>query len=304
MWHWQFIMVSAILTAAPIFLPRFGLASMWRKHPECPVDHLISSYAQGMTFPTFVIATGSALIAWLLTEIILGLILSPLFATALWWLAYLVVRLVEWTLFVAVEEYWKITFAISAKARRQHRVGDTDTLAHTLGSLAGGIGYATAQGIAIVILLCAGLDDASSAGGKTITPEETGLLVWLGLLLALMNIPLHSITSYLEGLDVTAGDKTMFEMLKLPVAIRSVFIFQFFFNSAVWWGALHDLSAGFAICMMWIFIVLSIGGIYYGVYRILKTKGVDLFAANAVDAVFGYAALSDGQELVTTAVVI
>ena len=91
------------------------------------------------------------------------------------WISFL--EIMRWTVFVGMEEMWKLLFLRYSKLRRQHRVGG-NTRAHAVSGAAMSLGYATSQSMLLMIIVTAVFQAPSSGGGEAITGDEFG---WMTL---------------------------------------------------------------------------------------------------------------------------
>ena len=182
-WHWEFMFVTLLL-----FMPSARLATWWRANRHvCPLDHVLSSYAQGFVGLT-ICAMGPGLIAFFIVTIFPIPFINLIAGFAAW---------------AFVEEIMCVLFTRLSKRLRKHRVGaaGTATKAWAIFSTASSVGFATAQIILGMILVFA-IDDAD---GK-ISGGEFGWLFMMALIFAFFWMPLRIICSYLVGLELTLAD--------------------------------------------------------------------------------------------------
>ena len=263
----------------------------------------------------------------------------PQYTTDMYWFGFFLLYSLSWTAFVVIEEHGKLHLArqhaksvraqmaaaVSANNNGESIVPATtsaplDEVAHTMSAVFTGVGYAIAQSITVVLIVCSVHDNKSSRGGKDIVPAEFGELVLTALLFALCNVPLHATTSYCYGqavADETDPVKATAEAFKFAMLLRVGFFVQGTCRDAsrapsppltaptqtppppgftwmlIWLVPLagSDPDAGFA--MMIICQILTIGGIFYYVARKLGAMGVDLHEAGVLADAFSYAAMAD-----------
>ena len=91
------------------------------------------------------------------------------------WISFL--EIMRWTVFVGMEEMWKLLFLRYSKLRRQHRVGG-NTRAHAVSGAAMSLGYATSQSMLLMIFVTLFFQAPQSGGGEAITGDEFG---WMTL---------------------------------------------------------------------------------------------------------------------------
>jgi len=211
-WHWQLLLVCALL-----FAPTLGqLIRWWRLHPEyCPLDHVLSSFLYGL-FALGVCAMGTALLASTLFVILISPIFIPFWlgGTALIRIGQSLEVAMRWAVFCLVEELWLLSTLRRAKQRRQHRVGGTGSArghrAYVLYSSASAVGYSTAQCLALACLVTAIMEGHTAFETKQeqsnqkheITIHETYWLLGLALLFAWFWLPLRLAASHLNVLEL------------------------------------------------------------------------------------------------------
>lgn len=300
----------------------YGLARWWHDHSrDVPLDDVVNAFAQGMIWPVFIMTGGSAIAVFWVTLVLVDFILCPsypdhcLYTTDMYWFGFFLLYSLSWTAFVVIEEHGKLHLArqhaksvraqmaaaVSANNNGESIVPATtsaplDEVAHTMSAVFTGVGYAIAQSITVVLIVCSVHDNKSSRGGKDIVPAEFGELVLTALLFALCNVPLHATTSYCYGqavADETDPVKATAEAFKFAMLLRVGFFVQGFTWMLIWLVPLagSDPDAGFA--MMIICQILTIGGIFYYVARKLGAMGVDLHEAGVLADAFSYAAMAD-----------
>ena len=182
-WHWQFFIVTLLL-----FLPTARLGAWWLANRHvCPLDHVLSSYAQGFVGLT-ICAMGPGIVAFFIVLVTSIPFFSLIAAFAAW---------------VFVEEIMCVMFTRLSKRLRRHRVGaaGTATKAWAIFSTASSVGFATAQ--IILAMMIVFLIDASD---HKISNGETGWLFMMVLIFAFFWMPMRIITSYLVGLELTLSD--------------------------------------------------------------------------------------------------
>jgi len=103
-YHWQMMIIGLVL-----MLPSARLVLWWVRQGSsvAPLDYIVSSFAQGFWFLT-VIATGSALLAWLLASLLLYIIFLGVFGAGSYYAWFWFFELLRWGLFCFVEEIWKV----------------------------------------------------------------------------------------------------------------------------------------------------------------------------------------------------
>ena len=249
LWYWQFAVVSLMLFA----LPSLRLFLWWRKNESFagPLDHLISSFAQGF-YLVFFVANVSASIAYISVFLILSTFIPNV----------LIVSGFAWSSWVALEEVWKAYFAAYQKNRRQHTVSKNSGKAWVSAATATTFGYATSQSILFACVFAAVL----GSDGK-VTNKEFGDLVLFAYLFGLLTMPLTILTSYLIGLELTR-DTPHLTAIRWPVCLRVLYVFQFFF-----WFAIFATVPGGPL-LSFIFIAASV----YAVYR-ATLKRIELVEA-------------------------
>ena len=225
-WYWQLALVSMTL-----MLPSGRLFWWWRENRQYagPLDHVISSYAQGF-YVIFVIANVSAFVAFSIAFAVLETAASLVSDSAS---LHLLVMGCSFAAWVLTEEAWKVTFAFWAKQRRTHVIGDRnrETKAWVSAATATAFGYATSQSILFVIFFTAILSE------NGISASELRSLFLNGVLFGAISQPLSILTSHLIGLELTR-DATPIQAIKWPAAARCAYVFQFFFWIAVFYSVL------------------------------------------------------------------
>jgi len=248
LWYWQFALVSVFLFA----LPSARLYAWWARNKDFagPLDHLVSSYAQGF-YLVFFVASVCAVFAFVVTISILGVFVA--LAGDSTFASLLVVGL-GWIAWVCVEELWKVTFSYWQKKRRVHVVRDPrQTKAWVVAATATAFGYATSQSI---LFTCAFA--AIEAIDKKITDAELGYLFLFAFIFGSLSMPMTILTSYLQGLELTKDDSSFVRIVAWPVLLRSLYVFQFYFWVAVF-GPVSFLLALF-------FILLTMVAVYYATF--------------------------------------
>lgn len=235
-WYWQFAVVSIFL-----FLPTLRLFWWWRENQQYagPLDHVVSSYAQGF-YLIFAVSNVSAIVAFVLAQVLL-VWLFVIFSGGTWnGRGEAINSLIEggsWAAWVLTEECWKATFAFWAKERRAHVIGERnrETKAWVSAATATAFGYATSQSILFVCVFTAIL----AKDGK-VTMEELGSLFLLAFIFGAVSQPLSILCSYLVGLELTR-DTPPNQALRWPAAIRMAYVFQFFLWLAVF-GSVSQIA--------------------------------------------------------------
>ena len=108
-WFWQCMFISLLILA-----PSLRLLFWWRRNSRyCPLDHLVSSYAQGFVV-IFLCVDVSGLVAFVMASSILFVLCDAGFCLFF-------VDAVRFSMWVAIEEAWKLGFAMCARARAATR---------------------------------------------------------------------------------------------------------------------------------------------------------------------------------------
>mmetsp|Transcript_6809 Transcript_6809/g.9528 ORF Transcript_6809/g.9528 Transcript_6809/m.9528 type:complete len:409 (-) Transcript_6809:34-1260(-) len=254
-WYWQFAFISFLIS-----LPSVRLYFWWYRNQEFagPLDHLVSSYAQGF-YLIFAVSNLSASLAFIATNATLRWLATVLIGNDIGGNRYLktLIEGAAWSAWVIVEEAWKVSFASWAKRRRAHvHLNPRETKAWVSAATATAFGYATSQSILFVCVFTAlfAVDDK-------ISWTEFGWLLLYAFIFGAVAMPLSVLASYLAGLELTRATHPLLALI-WPAGLRVAYVFQFFF-----WFTIFAKQDNLIHLFL---IALSIVAVYYVTSRRIR----------------------------------